>query len=141
MLTKQEKEKQLLFTSLRLMICVGHADGWMGEKEVSRIYEMVDIEPFSLRDRQMLMSDIDDPKCPETIVADMIDLTQTEKLTILRKLYHIALIDRKLSAKEETEIKRIACLLGISQEKQQEVEEWVYDGIKWRGRWQQIVGE
>lgn len=141
MLTKQEKDKQLLFTSIRLMICVGHADGWMGEKEVSRIYELVDIEPFSLRDRQMLMNDIDEPKSPETIVADMVDMTPAEKLTILRKLYHIALIDRKLSGKEETEIKRIACLLGIPHEKQQEVEDWVYEGIRWRERWQQIVQE
>jgi uncharacterized tellurite resistance protein B-like protein len=140
--TKQEKDKQLLFASIRLMICVGHADGYMGQKEISRIYEIVEKEPsFTLRDRQVLMDDIDVPKSPEKIVADMVTLTLAEKLTLLRQLYHIALVDRKLTPAEEKEIRRIACLLGITEQKQREVEQWVYEGIHWRERWQQIVGE
>lgn len=141
MQTRLDKDKQLLFNSIRLMICVGHADGYMGQQEKSRIYQIVEQEPFTLRDRQVLTDDIDVPKSPETIIADMVTLTQAEKLTLLRQLYSIALIDRKLTPSEEKQIKRIACLLGISDEKQQEVEEWVYEGIKWRERWQQIVGE
>jgi uncharacterized tellurite resistance protein B-like protein len=139
--TKQEKDKQLLFASIRLMICVGHADGYMGQKEISRIYQIVEQEPFTLRERQVLTDDIHVPKRPETIIADMIKLTLAEKLTLLRQLYHIALIDRRLSPAEEKEIRRIACLLGITDDKQREVEEWVYEGIQWRERWQQIVGE
>jgi len=139
--SSSEKEKQILFASIRLMICVGHADGYMGEKETRRIYQFVESQHFTLRERQILMHDLDVPKAPESIVADMILLTLPEKLTLLRQLYHIALVDRKLSPSEEKEIRRIACLLGISQEKQRQVEEWIYEGIQWRKRWEQIVAE
>jgi uncharacterized tellurite resistance protein B-like protein len=139
--TKTDKDKHILFTSIRLMICVGHADGYMGEKEVNRIFGLVNSEHFTLRERQILMDDLDNPKSPELIVADMTDLTLGEKLTMLRKLYQIALVDRKLSVAEGNEIRRIACLLGISNEKQRQVEEWIYEGIQWRERWKQIVPE
>lgn len=139
--TRTDKDKQILFASIRLMICVGHADGYVGEKEISRIFGLVNSEYFTLRERQILMDDLDHPKRPEMIVADLIDLTLGEKLTILRKLYQIALVDRKLSASEENEIRRIACLLGISDEKQRQVEEWIYEGIQWKQRWKQIVPE
>jgi uncharacterized tellurite resistance protein B-like protein len=139
--TKTDKEKQLSFTSIRLMICVGHADGYMGAKEMGRIHQLVNSEHFTLRERQILMDDLDDPKRPEVIVADMVDLSHSEKLILLRQLYQIALIDRKLSAAEEQQIRRIACLLGIPDGKQREVEEWIYEGIQWRERWKLIVGE
>jgi uncharacterized tellurite resistance protein B-like protein len=139
--TKTDKEKQISFASIRLMICVGHADGYIGSKEVGRIYDLVNSDHFTLRERQILMDDLDDPKRPELLVADMGDLSLGEKLTLLRQLYQIALIDRKLSPAEEREIRRIACLLGISDEKQREVEEWIYEGIQWRERWKHIVGE
>jgi uncharacterized tellurite resistance protein B-like protein len=135
-----EKEKRLLFASIRLMICVGHADGYMGEKEINRIYQLVEGKHFTLQERRILMSDLDDPKSPESIVRGMI-MTPAEKLTILRQLYQIALVDRKLSPAEEREIRRIACLLGIPEEKQRQVEEWIYEGISWRNRWEEIVGE
>ncbi|WNC17771.1 DUF533 domain-containing protein [Brevibacillus brevis] len=136
-----EKDKQILFASIRLMICVGHADGYIGNKEVNRIHEMVNSEHFTLKERQILMDDMDYPKRPEDIVRDLVDLSQTEKLVMMRKLYHMALIDRKLSPKESKEIARIACLIGISEEKQAQVEEWIIDGIKWRERWNEIVAE
>lgn len=139
--TKMEKDKQILFASIRLMICVGHADGYIGNKEVNRIHEMVNSEHFTLKERQILMDDMDYPKRPEDIVRDLVDLSQTEKLVMMRKLYHMALIDRKLSPKESKEIARIACLIGISEEKQAQVEEWITDGIKWRERWNEIVAE
>jgi uncharacterized tellurite resistance protein B-like protein len=139
--TKTDKDKQMLFTSIRLMICVGHADGYMGAKEMNRIHELVNAEHFTLRERQILMDDLDDPKRPEVIVADMVDLSHSEKLTLLRQLYQIALIDRKLSVPEAQQIRRIACLLGIPDVKQREVEEWIYEGIQWRERWKLIVGE
>jgi uncharacterized tellurite resistance protein B-like protein len=135
-----EKEKRLFFASIRLMICVGHADGYMGEKEVNRIYQLVEGKHFTLQERRILMSDLDDPKSPESIVRGM-SMTPAEKLTILRQLYQIALIDRKLSPAEEREIRRIACLLDIPEEKQRQVEEWIYEGISWRNRWEEIVGE
>jgi uncharacterized tellurite resistance protein B-like protein len=138
--TSTEKEKRLLFASLRLMICVGHADGYMGEKEVNRIYQMVEGKHFTLQERRILMNDLDDPKSPESIVSGMI-MTEAEKLTLLRQLYQMALIDRKLSPAEEREIRRIACLLGITEEKQRQVELWIKDGIAWRKRWEEIVGE
>ncbi|GAA4703392.1 DUF533 domain-containing protein [Brevibacillus fulvus] len=143
MQSKQEKEKeqQLLFLSIRLMICVGHADGYVGEKEISRIYQVVGNEPFSLRDRQILMNDIDEPKSPESILAEAITLTLTEKLTLLRKLYNMAIIDRKLNKAEEQEIRKISQLLGISEEKQRQVEEWVYEGLKWKARWEEILAD
>lgn len=141
MYTKMEKDKQILFASIRLMICVGHADGYIGNKEVNRIHEMVNSEHFTLKERQILMDDMDYPKRPEDIVRDLVDLSQTEKLVMMRKLYHMALIDRKLSPKESKEIARIACLIGISEEKQAQVEEWITDGIKWRERWNEIVAE
>lgn len=141
MFTKTEKDKHILFASIRLMICVGHADGYIGNKEVNRIHEMVNSEHFTLKERQILMDDMDYPKRPEVIVEDMIDLTQTEKLIMMRKLYHMALIDRKLSPKESEEIARIACLMGISEEKQAQVEEWITDGIRWRERWNEIVAD
>ncbi|QRG66036.1 DUF533 domain-containing protein [Brevibacillus choshinensis] len=141
MFTKTEKDKHILFASIRLMICVGHADGYIGNKEVNRIHEMVNSEHFTLKERQILMDDMDYPKRPEVIVEDMIDMTQTEKLIMMRKLYHMALIDRKLSPKESQEIARIACLMGISEEKQAQVEEWIIDGIRWRERWNDIVAD
>ncbi len=141
MFTKTEKDKHILFASIRLMICVGHADGYIGNKEVNRIHEMVNSEHFTLKERQILMDDMDYPKQPEVIVEDMIDMTQTEKLIMMRKLYHMALIDRKLSPKESQEIARIACLMGISEEKQAQVEEWIIDGIRWRERWNDIVAD
>lgn len=139
--TVTEKEKRSLFASIRLMICVGHADGYMGEKEVNHIYQLVEGKHFTLRERQILMNDLENPKTPESIVSEMILMNQTEKLTLLRQLYQFALVDRKIKPVEEQEIKRIACLLGISEEKQREVEAWIYEGIAWRNRWEEIIGE
>ncbi|WP_126425697.1 DUF533 domain-containing protein [Brevibacillus marinus] len=136
-----ETDKHILFQSIRLMICVGHADGYMGEKEIGRIYRIVESEHFTLRERQVIMDDIDNPKRPEQLVADMADLTRTEKLRLLRYLYHIAVADRKLTTAEKQEIRRIARLLGIEQEKLQQVEDWIIEGIHWKERWQKIVGE
>lgn len=141
MLTKAEKEKHILFASIRLMICVGHADGYIGNKELNRIHELVNTEHFTLKERQILMDDMDYPKRPEVIVEDLIDLTLEEKLMMMRMLYRMALIDRKLSTLESNEIRRIACLLGISPEKQHQVEEWIKEGIRWRERWNEIVAE
>ncbi len=135
------KDKNILFTSIRLMICVGHADGYMGEKERSSIYQMVNSEHFNLRERQILMDDMDDPKSAEVLLADVQELEPSAKLTILRQMYHIALVDGKLSGAEQLEIRRIASLLGIREEKQTQVEAWIYEGMAWRERWQEIVGE
>ncbi|EJL31639.1 DUF533 domain-containing protein [Brevibacillus sp. BC25] len=139
--TKIEKDKHILFASIRLMICVGHADGYIGNKEMDRIHEIVNSEHFTLKERQILMDDMDYPKRPEVIVEDLVAMTQAEKLVMMRKLYHMALIDRKLSPSETKEIARIACLIGISEEKQRQVEEWIREGIAWRERWKDIVGE
>jgi len=139
--TKTEKDKHILFASIRLMICVGHADGYIGNKEVDQIHDIVNAEHFTLKERQILMDDMDYPKRPEVIVEDLVDLTQTEKLVMMRKLYHMALIDRKLSPSETKEIARIASLIGISEEKQKQVEEWIREGIAWRERWKEIVGD
>ncbi|UFJ41675.1 TerB family tellurite resistance protein [Brevibacillus humidisoli] len=136
-----ENEKQILFNSIRLMICVGHADGYMGEKEIGRVYRMVESERFTLRERQVLMDDIDNPKRPDQLVQDMADLTRTEKLRLLRQLYHVAVADRKITPAEQQEIRRIAGLLGIEQDKLQQVEDWILEGIDWKERWQKIVGE
>ncbi|MGG1659394.1 DUF533 domain-containing protein [Brevibacillus sp. NRS-1366] len=141
MYTKTEKDKHILFASIRLMICVGHADGYIGNKEVDQIHDIVNAEHFTLKERQILMDDMDYPKRPEVIVEDLVDLTQSEKLVMMRKLYHMALIDRKLSPMETKEIARIASLIGISQEKQAQVEEWIREGIAWRERWKEIVGD
>ncbi|WP_400164815.1 DUF533 domain-containing protein [Brevibacillus sp. TJ4] len=141
MLPKAEKEKQILFASIRLMICVGHADGYIGNKEVSRIHDMVNGEHFTLKERQILMDDLDYPKRPEVIIEDLVDLNLEEKLIMMRKLYYMALIDRKLSALESNEIRRIASLLGISPEKQHQVEEWIKEGIRWKESWNDIVAE
>ncbi|WP_082910179.1 DUF533 domain-containing protein [Brevibacillus brevis] len=141
MYTKIKKDKHILFASIRLMICVGHADGYIGNKEIDRIHEIVNSEHFTLKERQILMDDLDYPKRPEAIVEDLVAMTQAEKLVMMRKLYHMALIDRKLSASETKEIARIACLIGISEEKQRQVEEWIREGIAWRERWKDIVEE
>jgi len=138
---KGEKEKNILFASIRLMICVGHADGYIGNKELSRIQELVNAEHFTLKERQILMDDMDYPKQPEVIVQDLIDLTLEEKLMIMRMLYRMALIDRKLSDLENEEIHRIAGLLGISPEKRRQVEEWIKEGLEWRERWNEIIAE
>ncbi|QQE76527.1 TerB family tellurite resistance protein [Brevibacillus composti] len=141
LLTKTEKDKHILFASIRLMICVGHADGYIGMKEVDRIHELVNSEHFTLRERQILMDDMDYPKQPETIIADMVDLSHAEKLTLLRQLFKIALIDQKLSSAETKEIRRISGLLGISEDKLHQVEEWILEGIAWRDRWKLIIDE
>jgi len=139
--TKTEKDKHISFASIRLMICVGHADGYIGNKEMSRIQELVNTEHFTLKERQILMDDMDYPKRPEVILEDMVDLTPVEKLTMMRKLYHMALLDQKLSMPESDAIRRIACMLGIPAEKQRQVEEWVKEGIRWRESWKEIVEE
>jgi uncharacterized tellurite resistance protein B-like protein len=139
--SKTEKDKQILFASIRLMICVGHADGYIGNKELTRIQEIVNSEHFTLKERQILMDDMDYPKRPETIVADLMDLTRAEKLMLLRKLYRIALIDHKLSQAETNEIRRIARLLGIPEGKIAQVEAWIEEGIRWRERWKKIVDD
>lgn len=136
-----DTEKNILFNSIRLMICVGHADGYMGEKEIGRIYRIVESEHFNLRERQVIMDDIDNPKRPEQLVADLGNLSQVEKLRLLRYLYHIAVADRKITSGEKREIRRIAKLLGIEQEKLQQVEDWIIEGIHWKERWKKIVGE
>jgi uncharacterized tellurite resistance protein B-like protein len=87
------------------------------------------------------MDDMDYPKRPETIVADLMDLTRAEKLMLLRKLYRIALIDHKLSQAETNEIRRIARLLGIPEGKIAQVEAWIEEGIRWRERWKKIVDD
>lgn len=136
-----DKDKHIYFTSIRLMICVGHSDGYMGQKEIDRIYRMVEQEHFTLRERQILMNDIDEPKQPEAIVADLVCLSKLEKLTLLRQLYHVAIADRKLTESEKLQIRRIADLLEIDKTKQQQVEDWIVEGIRWRDRWKQIVAE
>lgn len=141
MYTKTEKDKHISFASIRLMICVGHADGYIGNKEMSRIQELVNTEHFTLKERQILMDDMDYPKRPEIILEDMVDLTPVEKLTMMRKLYHMALLDQKLSISESDAIRRIASMLGIPVEKQHQVEEWVKEGIRWRESWKEIVEE
>lgn len=102
---------------------------------------MVNNEHFTLRERQVLMDDLDHPKSPEKIVAEMQPLDLPSKLALIRQLYQIALVDRKLSPSEQSVIRRISRLLGIEESKQQEVEDWIDEGIAWRERWQQIVGE
>ncbi|MGE5704894.1 MAG: TerB family tellurite resistance protein [Clostridia bacterium] len=134
------KDKQLLFASIRLMICVGHANGYLGLKEMTSITQTMNNEHFTLRERQVLMDDLDNPKSPEEIVDEMLPLDLISKLTVIRQLYHFALVDRKLSAAEQREIRRISGLLGIDSGKQKQVEEWIAEGIAWRERWQQIVG-
>lgn len=136
-----DKDKQIFFTSIRLMICVGHADGYISQKEISRIYQMVEKEHFTLRERQILTSDIDEPKQPESIVEDLGLLSRLEKLTLLRQLYHMAIADRNLSGSERDQIRRISDLLEIDPGKQQQVEEWIMEGVSWRDRWKQIVAE
>ena len=136
-----EKDKQIFFLSIRLMICVGHADGYINQKEINRIYQMVEKEHFTLRERQILMNDIDEPKQPEAIIEDLVLLSRVEKLTILRQLYQMAIADRNLKESECIQIRKIADLLEIDQAKQLEVEEWIMEGVAWRDRWKQIVGE
>ncbi|MGC5326660.1 DUF533 domain-containing protein [Brevibacillus sp. SYSU BS000544] len=136
-----EKDKHIFFTSIRLMICVGHADGYISQKEISRIYQMVEKEHFTLRERQILTSDIDEPKQPESIVEDLGFLSKLEKLTLLRQLYHMAIADRNLTESERDQIQHIANLLKIEPEKLQQVEEWIMEGVSWRERWKQIVAE
>ncbi|WP_019123446.1 TerB family tellurite resistance protein [Brevibacillus massiliensis] len=140
MTVRTEQEKLLLLTSIRLMICVGHADGYMGEQEIARIYEMVNSR-FTLRERQILIDDFDEPKTPEQILSNMQAMTNTEKLTLLRQLYRIALADNRLSSAEQKTIHRIAALLGIGSDKLQQVEDWMLEGLYWKERWKQIVGE
>lgn len=139
--TVTEKEKKILFVSIRLMICVGHADGYIGEKEVNWIYQQVEGTHFSLRERQILMNDIDVPKTPASIIAELIPMTLQEKLILLRQLYHFALVDRKIRPTEEAAIKEIAALLEISEEKQAIVAAWIAEGIEWKKRWEDIVAE
>lgn len=136
-----DMDKTILFNSIRLMICVGHADGYMSEKEIGYIYRIVESEYFNLRERQIIMDDIDNPKQPEQLVAELGNLSQVEKLRLLRYLYHIAVADQKITSSEKLEIRRIAKLLGIEPEKLQQVEDWVIEGIHWKERWKKIVGE
>jgi len=137
--TSTDKDRHILFSSIRLMICVGHADGYMAQDELKRIHQMVNSEYFTLRDRQILMDDLDNPKAPESIVAHMVQLSHREKLEILRQLYQIALADRKLMPSEQESIRLIAGLLGVAEEKLRQVEEWVDEGIHWRNRWKEIT--
>lgn len=139
--TTVEEEKQILFHSIRLMICVGHADGYMSGKELSRIYRMVESQHFTLRERQIIMDDLDHPKHPDVMAREMAHLPRSEKLKLLRHLYQVAIADRKLSEKETAMIRNIAALLQIETEIQEQVEAWVLEGIERQERWRRIVGE
>jgi uncharacterized membrane protein YebE (DUF533 family) len=125
---------------IRLLICVAQADGYLDEEEKERIFHQVNLDIFTVRERQMLHDDLEHPKNPEELAQEVCPyLTMPEKMMLIRKMFKLASLDKEMTQEEIVVIYLIGETLGLTRDKIAEIQEWVVEGITWLLRWENIV--
>jgi uncharacterized membrane protein YebE (DUF533 family) len=125
---------------IRLLICVAQADGYLDEEEKERIFHQVNLDIFTVRERQMLHDDLEHPKNPEELAQEVCPyLTMPEKMMLIRKMFKLASLDKEMTQEEIVVIYLIGETLGLTRDKIAEIQEWVVEGIAWLLRWENIV--
>jgi uncharacterized tellurite resistance protein B-like protein len=125
---------------IRLLICVAQADGYLDEEEKERIFHQVNLDIFTVRERQMLHDDLEHPKNPEELAQEVCPyLTMPEKMMLIRKMFKLASLDKEITQEEIVVIYLIGETLGLTRDKIAEIQEWVVEGMAWLLRWENIV--
>ncbi|AMA73710.1 MULTISPECIES: DUF533 domain-containing protein [Aneurinibacillus] len=125
---------------IRLLICVAQADGYMDEEEKERIFQQVNLDTFTVRERQIFHDDLENPKDPKALALEVSPyLTTLEKMMLIRKMFKLASLDKEIVSEEIALIYSIGQALGLALDKIKEIEQWVREGIAWMARWENIV--
>jgi uncharacterized tellurite resistance protein B-like protein len=125
---------------IRLLICVAQADGYLDEEEKERIFHQVNLDIFTVRERQILHDDLEHPKNPEELAQEVCPyLTMPEKMMLIRKMFKLASLDKEITQEEIVVIYLIGETLGLTRDKIAEIQEWVVEGMAWLLRWENIV--
>jgi uncharacterized tellurite resistance protein B-like protein len=125
---------------IRLLICVAQADGYLDESEKERIFHQVNLDIFTVRERQIFHDDIENPKKPTDLAEEVSPyLSQEDKLMLIRKMFKLAALDKDITEEEKETVYLIAQSLGIEAEKVKAVEHWVKEGVSWAAKWKVII--
>lgn len=125
---------------IRLLICVAQADGYLDDEEMERIFRQVNLDIFTVRERQVFHDDLENPKNPEDLAREVSPyLSEPEKMMLVRKMFKLATLDKEISQEEVTMVYLIGRALGLIDSKIKEIETWVMEGINWLARWETIV--
>lgn len=127
---------------IRLLICVAQADGYLDEIEQEKIFRQVNLDIFSVRERQIFHDDLEYPKDPKELAEQLSPyITQEEKMILIRKMFKLVAMEKRMTAEERRMIFVIGRELGIQEETITEIEHWVMEGAAWISRWDAIVGK
>lgn len=126
---------------IRLLICVAQADGYLDDEEMERIFHQVNLDIFTVRERQVFHDDLENAKDPEVLAREVSPyLSVPEKMVLLRKMFKLAALDKDIAKEEISVIYTIGHALDITRSKIEQVESWVMEGISWLRRWDSIAG-
>jgi uncharacterized membrane protein YebE (DUF533 family) len=125
---------------IRLLICVAQADGYLDDEETERIFHQVNLDIFTVRERQVFHDDLENPKNPVELAQEVTPyLSELDKMMLIRKMFKLAALDEEIAQEEIAVIYVIGKELGIAESKIKEIEDWVIEGINWNSRWENIV--
>ncbi|MBN6188416.1 DUF533 domain-containing protein [Aneurinibacillus sp. BA2021] len=127
---------------IRLLICVAQADGYLDDEEMERIFRQVNLDVFTVRERQIFHDDLENPKNAEELALEVRPyLEQTEKMVLARKMFKLAALDKEIAQEEIAMIYCIGKTLGLTEHTIKQIETWVMEGITWQARWNGIVAD
>ena len=127
---------------IRLLSCAAQADGYLDEIEQEKIFRQVNLDIFSVRERQIFHDDLEYPKDPKELAEQLSPyINDEEKMMLLRKMFKLVAMEKRMTAEERRMIFTIGCELGISEDKIIEIEHWIMEGVAWISRWDEIVGK
>lgn len=125
---------------IRLLICVAQADGYLDDEEMQRIFQQVNLDVFTVRERQIFHDDLENPKNAEELALEVSPyLDHTEKMVLIRKMFKLAALDKEIAQEEIAMIHCIGKALGLTEYTIKQIKEWVMEGITWQSRWSGIV--
>jgi len=107
---------------------------------MERIFRQVNLDIFTVRERQVFHDDLENPKNPEDLAREVSPyLSEPEKMMLVRKMFKLATLDKEIAQEEVTMVYLIGRALGLIDSKIKEIETWVMEGINWLARWENIV--
>ncbi|BAU29176.1 uncharacterized protein DUF533 [Aneurinibacillus soli] len=127
---------------IRLLICAAQADGYLDDIEQEKIIRQVNLDIFSVRERQIFHDDLEYPKNPKELASQLCPyITDEEKMMLIRKMFKLVAMEKVMTAEERRMIFTIGRELGIQDEKIEEIEQWIMEGIAWMSRWDSVIGK
>lgn len=127
---------------IRLLICAAQADGYLDDIEQEKIFRQVNLDIFSVRERQIFHDDLEYPKNPKDLASELSPyITDEEKMLLIRKMFKLVAMEKVMTNEERRMIFTTGCELGIQDEKIKEIEQWVMEGVAWISRWDVITGK